>query len=215
MVKHINQRVAVFIDVQNMYYSARNLFNAKVNFGNIVREAASGRNLVRALAYVVSTKGGEEKPFFEALEKAGIETKEKELQEFFGGAKKADWDVGIAVDMIKLAGKVDVLVLVSGDGDFESVVDYARNTFGCLVEVMAFGETLSSKLREAVDSVTDLSEHKDWSLIGPASRQGGPASRQAVTASKRVARVRDTENTETPKRKIGLRGRQRFSLKDL
>jgi len=124
MTKHNNQRVAVFIDVQNMYYSARNLFNAKVNFGNIVREAVAGRNLVRAIAYVVSTKTGEEKPFFEALEKAGIQTKEKELQEFFGGAKKADWDVGIAVDMIKLASKVDAIVLVSGDGDFQSVTEY-------------------------------------------------------------------------------------------
>ena len=198
MVKHNNQRVAVFIDVQNMYYSARNLFNAKVNFGNIVREAVAGRNLVRAIAYVVSTKGGEEKPFFEALEKAGIETKEKELQEFFGGAKKADWDVGIAVDMIKLAGKVDAIVLISGDGDFESVTEYVSNTYGCLVEVMAFGETLSSKLREAVDSVTDLSEHKDLFLIGPAGKRQAPE-------------IPDAE----PKRKIGLRGRQRFSLKDL
>ena len=62
MIKHPEQRVGVFIDVQNMYYSARNLFNAKVNFGNIVREAVAGRNLVRAIAYVVSTKTGEENP---------------------------------------------------------------------------------------------------------------------------------------------------------
>lgn len=199
MVKHNTQRVAVFIDVQNMYYSARNLFNAKVNFGNIVREAVAGRNLVRAIAYVVSTKTGEEKPFFEALEKAGIQTKEKELQEFFGGAKKADWDVGIAVDMIKLASKVDAIVLVSGDGDFQSVTEYISNTHGCLVEVMAFGETMSSKLREAVDDFTDLSANKEMFLIGPAGK---------MTA-------RESEVEDAPKRKLGLRGRQRFSLKDL
>lgn len=203
MIKHNNQRVAVFIDVQNMYYSARNLFNAKVNFGNIVREAVAGRNLVRAIAYVVSTKTGEEKPFFEALEKAGIQTKEKELQEFFGGAKKADWDVGIAVDMIKLASKVDAIVLVSGDGDFQSVTEYISNTHGCLVEVMAFGETMSSKLREAVDDFTDLSANKDLFLIGPASKR--------VAATREV----DQDEEDTPKRKTGLRGRPRFSMKDL
>ena len=203
MTKHNNQRVAVFIDVQNMYYSARNLFNAKVNFGNIVREAVAGRNLVRAIAYVVSTKTGEEKPFFEALEKAGIQTKEKELQEFFGGAKKADWDVGIAVDMIKLASKVDAIVLVSGDGDFQSVTEYISNTHGCLVEVMAFGETMSSKLRDAVDDFTDLSANKEMFLIGPASKRAA------------VAREVEPEIEDAPKRKTGLRGRQRFSLKDL
>ena len=117
MIKHPEQRVAIFIDTQNMYYSARNLFGARVNFKNIVEDAVSGRKLTRAIAYVVATKTGEERPFFEALKGAGIETKEKELQ-IYGGMKKADWDVGIAVDAIKLADKVDAIVIASGDGDF-------------------------------------------------------------------------------------------------
>ncbi|MEK7178654.1 MAG: NYN domain-containing protein, partial [Patescibacteria group bacterium] len=118
VIKHKNQRVGVFIDTQNLYHSAKNLFKSRVNFGAIVKEAVAGRQLVRAIAYVITTESGEEKGFFEALGKVGIETKTKPLQIFFGGAKKADWDVGIAVDAIKVAPKLDTIILASGDGDF-------------------------------------------------------------------------------------------------
>lgn len=157
MIKHPEQRVAVFIDTQNMYYSARNLYGARVNFKNIVEDGVAGRKLTRAIAYVVATRTGEEKPFFEALNTAGIETKEKDLQIYIGGVKKADWDVGIAVDAIKLAEKVDAIVLVSGDGDFYPLLEYLKGVKGCLVEVMGFRETTSTKLLEIVDGFTDLS----------------------------------------------------------
>jgi len=169
MIKHSSQRVAVLIDVQNLYYSARNLYNAKVNFGNIVEDGVAGRQLTRAVAYVVKTKGGEEKPFFEALGKIGIETKEKELQIFFGGAKKADWDVGLAVDAIVFSEKVDTIVLVTGDGDFQPLVQYLKMK-GVYVEVMAFKETASSKIIETTDAFTDLSANKARYLIGSRER---------------------------------------------
>ncbi|TAN34117.1 NYN domain-containing protein [Patescibacteria group bacterium] len=164
-LKHPDQRVGVFIDVQNMYYSAKNLYGAKVNFGNIVREAIAGRKLIRAIAYVVRTETKEEQPFFDALYNLGIETKEKPLQIFLGGEKKADWDVGIAVDIIRLASTLDAVVLVSGDGDFLPVVEYVRFNQGKQAEVMAFGETASSKLKEAADDFTDLSGDKGKFLI--------------------------------------------------
>lgn len=164
-LKHPDQRVGVFIDVQNMYYSAKNLFGAKVNFGNIVKEAIAGRKLIRAIAYVVSTEGKEEQPFFDALYNLGIEAKDKPLQIFFGGEKKADWDVGIAVDVIRLAPTLDAVVLVSGDGDFEPLVEYVRINQGRQAEVMAFGETTSAKLKEAADDFVDLSQEKSKFLI--------------------------------------------------
>ena len=163
-LKHPEQRVGVFIDVQNMYYSAKNLFGSKVNFGNIVKEGTAGRKLVRAIAYVVSTEGGEEKPFFDALYNLGIETKEKQLQIFFGGEKKADWDVGITVDAIRLAPSLDAIILVSGDGDYVPLIEYLRNQ-GKQVEVMAFSNTTSSKLVEAADDFTDLGMEKSKFLI--------------------------------------------------
>ena len=165
MTNHPSQRIAVLIDTQNLYYSARNLYNAKVNFKNIVDDAVAGRQLTRAIAYVVKTKTGEEKPFFEALGKAGIETKEKELQIFFGGAKKADWEVGLAVDAIVFSEKVDSIVLVSGDGDFLPLVQYLKMK-GVYVEIAAFSETASSKIVEVADNFINLSADKTRYLIG-------------------------------------------------
>jgi uncharacterized protein (TIGR00288 family) len=163
-LKHPEQRVGVFIDVQNMYYSAKNLYSAKVNFGNIVKEATGGRKLIRAIAYVVSTETKEEQPFFDALYNLGIETKEKPLQIFYGGEKKGDWDVGITVDAIRLSPSLDAIVIVSGDGDYVPLIEYLQNQ-GKQVEVVAFGNTTSSKLIEAADDFIDLGQEKDKFLI--------------------------------------------------
>lgn len=163
-IKNKDQRVALFIDVQNMYHSAKNLYQARVNFGEILKTAVSGRKLIWAFGYVVRTKTGEEQPFFDALINLGIETKIKDLQEYFGGLKKADWDVGIAVDAIKSADSVDVVVIASGDGDFAPLVDYLKN-HGKRVEIIAFGKSTSSKLKEVADEFLDLEETVDKYLL--------------------------------------------------
>lgn len=208
MIKHPEQRVAVFIDTQNMYYSARNLYGARVNFKNIVEDAVAGRKLTRAIAYVVSTKTGEEKPFFDALKGAGIETKEKELQ-IYGGMKKADWDVGIAVDAIKLAEKVDAIVLCSGDGDFYPLLEYVKGVRGCLVEVMSFRETTSSHLLEIVDDYTDLSADpkrylmKAGEIQRPGERESGGIEDGPRRGLGRVLKNRGrTRKSEAPEEQI-------------
>src|SRR5581483_4697890 len=155
MQKPKEQRVEVLIDVQNLYYSARNLYHQKVNFGEVLKQAISGRKFIRAFAYVVRTKTGEEKPFFDALTKLGIETRVRDLQEFYGGAKKADWDVGIVIDAIRTSPGLDVVVLASGDGDFIPLVEYLKNQ-GKRVEVASFGRTTSSRLKETADEFIDL-----------------------------------------------------------
>jgi uncharacterized protein (TIGR00288 family) len=165
VIKHKDQRVAVLIDTQNLYHSAKNLYKSKVNFANVVKAALGERQLVRALSYVVNTETGEETPFFEALTKVGIEIKTKDLQIFFGGAKKADWDVGLAIDAIKLAHKVDAIVLATGDGDFIPLVEYVKSQ-GCQVEVISFGRSSSGRLREVVDDFIDMDENPHDFLIG-------------------------------------------------
>jgi len=164
IIKHIGQRVGVLIDVQNLYHSAKNLYNARVNFGEILKTAVANRSLIRAFAYVVSTKTGEEKPFFDALINLGIETRVRELQEFYGGAKKADWDVGIVIDAVRMASSVDTLVLASGDGDFISLIEYLRNQ-GKRVEVIAFGKSTSGKLIEEADEFIDLCDNPKKYLL--------------------------------------------------
>lgn len=174
IIRHPEQRVAVLIDTQNLYHSAKNLYKSKVNFGAVVKAALGERKLIRALSYVVNTESGEETPFFEALEKVGIEIKTKDLQIFYGGAKKADWDVGLAIDAIKLAHKVDAIVLASGDGDFIPLVEYVKSQ-GCQVEVITFGRSASSRLREVVDDFIDMDERPHEFLIGykPGRKNGG------------------------------------------
>lgn len=154
-IKPKEQRVEVLIDVQNLYHSAKNIFNARVDFKEVLKKGVDGRKLIRAFGYVVSTKTGEEKPFFEALTSLGIETRVRDLQEFYGGQKKADWDVGIVIDAVRTAPNVDVVVLCSGDGDFIPLAEYLKAQ-GKRVEILAFEKTTSSRLREVVDEFFDL-----------------------------------------------------------
>jgi len=169
LIKNPFQRVGVFIDIQNLYYSAKNLYNSKVNFGKILETAVAGRQLIRAFAYVISADIPEEQPFFEALGKAGFEVKSKDIQIFPGGVKKGDWDVGIVIDMIRLGPRVDVIILVSGDGDYVPALEYLKNQ-GHLVEVIAFGKSTSSKLIATADDFIDIDQNSQTFLIPQRSK---------------------------------------------
>jgi uncharacterized protein (TIGR00288 family) len=162
---HTNQRVGVFVDVGNMYHSAKNIYNAKLNFGKILETATNERQLVRAIAYVIESQTHEEKSFFEALDKQGYEVKSKDLQIFPGGAKKGDWDIGIAIDAITIANHIDVVVLVTGDGDFVPLVNFLKNNKGCRVEVVAFEQSASAKLIEQADEFINISANQKKFLI--------------------------------------------------
>lgn len=165
IIKHKEQRVGVFIDTSNLYHSAKNLYKKKVNFGQVLKDAVADRKLVRATAYVITSEGGDEKNFFDALTKLGIETKTKELQVFAGGAKKGDWDVGITVDVIKMSQRLDAVVLVTGDGDYVPLVEYLQAQL-VQVEVVSFGKSTSMKLKEVADDFIDLSKNPRKYLIG-------------------------------------------------
>ena len=169
VIRHKNQRVIVFIDVQNLYHSAKNLYGARVNFKNLLLEAISGRSLVRAIGYVAKADEPGEASFFDALEKAGIETKIKDLQVYPDGTKKGDWDVGLAVDAIRLSSKVDTVVLISGDGDFIPLVEYLKAQ-GNQVELMGFGRTTSASLKELADDFIDLDSKPEYFLFKGSDR---------------------------------------------
>lgn len=187
VIRHPDQRVAVIIDTQNLYHSAKNLYKSKVNFAAVVEAAVQGRKLIRAVSYVVNTEGGEETAFFEAMEKVGIEIKTKDLQIFYGGAKKADWDVGMAVDAIKMAHKVDAVVLATGDGDFIPCVEYVKS-LGCQVEAVTFSRSASSGLKEVVDDFIDLEENPKKFLIGyrPAKRKTSKKANSKTSVKKTI-----------------------------
>ncbi|MCA9383643.1 NYN domain-containing protein [Candidatus Dojkabacteria bacterium] len=165
IVRNPDQRVAVLVDVQNLYYSAKNLYQAKISFKNLLNIAVQDRTLVRAIAYVIAADPESENEFFDAVNSAGFETKMKPLQTFFDGSKKGDWDTGIAMDAVRLGHKVDSIVLVSGDGDFAPVVNYLQQSLGCLVEVVAFKKTANNDLMDMADDFISIEDHKSTLLF--------------------------------------------------
>lgn len=166
-----HQRVAVFVDVQNLYHSAKHLFGSNVNFSQVLQDAVGNRQLIRAIAYVVRAEGPKEQAFFDALEKAGFELKVKDIQTFASGAKKADWDVGMAIDALTIAKHVDAVILITGDGDFTPLVSYLQNNEGNLVEVVAFGRSCSARLIEWADRFMDVELNPERYLLGYGPRE--------------------------------------------
>jgi len=160
-----DQRINIFIDTQNIYHSAKNLYDAKVDFKKLIKILTGERKLIQAFAYVIRSEfTHKEIDFFEALLRQGIYLRIKELQIYPDGSKKADWDVGIAVDAIRYSNLVDVVILVTGDGDFYHLVEYLQNQ-GKLVEIAGFSQTTSTKLKEIADFYYDLNEFKNLILI--------------------------------------------------
>lgn len=180
-MEYPHQRVAAFVDIQNMYHSAKNLYGANVNFSQILRDAVGNRQLVRAIAYVVRAEGPKEQAFFDALEKSGFELKVKDIQIYAGGAKKADWDVGMAIDALTIAKHVDVVVLITGDGDFTPLVSYLQNNEGNLVEVVAFGRSCSSRLIEWADKFLDIESNPEHFLLSYKAEKGKEGEAEAPT----------------------------------
>lgn len=182
-----------------MYHSAKHLYDAKLNFPAIVRAATEDRQLIRAIAYVAKSKTGEELAFFEALVGGGIELRVKEVLEFSSGVKKADWDVGMAIDAVKLAEKVDVMILMTGDGDFVPCVEYLQAK-GVIVEVVAFGASTSSELRGACDLFLDISADPTQFLIRGAQRR-----RPEGAAPEREAPAQDNPRRRPPPKRNNVK----------
>ena len=163
MAKLLEQRVGVLVDVSNLYHSALVVYKKKVNFKNVLSEAVGDRKLIRAIAYGITTAEATEEKFFETIGTYGYDVKTKELQIFPDGAKKGDWDVGIAVDSIRMASKLDAVILVSGDGDYVPLVEYLKMT--TQVEVISFDKSTSGKLIEIADDFLDLSTNPQKYLM--------------------------------------------------
>ena len=156
---YADQRVGIFIDVQNLYHSAKNLHHGRVNYNELIKFLVNDRRLIRAMAYVVKSEtAAGEGAFFEALEKAGLELRSKDLQIYGDGTKKADWDIGMAVDAIRMSEFLDVVVLVTGDGDFIPLVDYLKWGRGRLVEIAAFHRSANAKLQEVADRFVNIED---------------------------------------------------------
>ncbi len=161
---HPAQRVAVLADSQNLYHSGQSIYSRNIDYAALLEEAVDGRQLTRAIAYVIRAEAPEEESFFDALTDIGFETRIKDIRTFADGSKKADWDVGMSLDAVTLANHVDTLVLCTGDGDFARLCSHLKHE-GVKVEIICFGESMAEELGERADDFTDMSENTDRFLL--------------------------------------------------
>ena len=209
--RHVGQRIGVFVDVQNMFYSAKILHQSKIDYGKLLEELGAGRHVVRAVAYVVRKADVDQTGFLDALTRFGYEIKSKELRQRPDGTAKGDWDMGIAIDSIALAPKLDTVILVSGDGDFVPLVEMLK-AHGCRVEVASFRRSTSADLVAAATEYRTIEEsvlfkekkfersayESRWQPFGPLGPVDGAAAPASVEKNGEVAPkpVAPTGNTE-------------------
>ena len=142
-------RVAVFVDVQNVYYTVKQIYGCHFDYRAFWNQVTAGREVVRAFAYAIDRKDQKQIQFQQILESIGFEVKLKPFIQRSDGSAKGDWDVGITLDMIELASEVDVAVLVSGDGDFDLAVRKLRDAHGVEVEVYGVRKLTAASLIQA------------------------------------------------------------------
>ena len=161
---HPRQRIAVLVDSQNLYHSAQSMYTRNIDYAELLEAAVNGRELTRAIAYVIRADAPEEERFFEALSDIGFETRIKDIRTFPDGSKKADWDVGMSLDAVTLANHVDTIALCTGDGDFARLCVHLKHE-GVRVEIASFGESTADDLQAAADAFTDMSDNTDRFLL--------------------------------------------------
>jgi uncharacterized LabA/DUF88 family protein len=163
ITKSLAQRIGVFVDVQNMFYSAKLLHQSKLDYGKLLREIVGDRQLVRAIAYIVQKPDVNQVGFHEALTRLGYELRVKELrirQDGDGkGSAKGDWNIGLTINALSMVNKLDAIAIVSGDGDFAPLVE-ALKLHGCRVEVYSFERSTASELIKVADQYIPIRE--DW-----------------------------------------------------
>lgn len=186
------QRVGVFIDVQNMFYAARQLHNSKLNFARLLGHIARDRPLVRAIAYVVQTPEIDQSNFLAMLRSNGYEIRSKYLKQRADGSSKGDWDMGLALDALAMSERLDVVAIVSGDGDFVDLVNFLKAR-GVRVEVYSFPYSTAEELRLTATEYYQLGAEMVMNPVARASSvSSSVGSASSVVASSVVSSDSDT-----------------------
>ncbi|MBW1696464.1 MAG: NYN domain-containing protein [Deltaproteobacteria bacterium] len=180
-------RVGVFVDVQNMFYAAKKLDGARLDYESMLDRIVNQRRLIKAVAYIVESSEIDQSGFISVLEKKGYQVRRKELKSYMDGTAKGDWDMGMAIDILEMSNHLDVVALVTGDGDFVSLVRLVKK-LGPVVELYAFGHNLSSELKETSDKFFEigsdllLKNFHHQALAEGAQKQTGPGQAGATQA---------------------------------
>ena len=151
-------RSGIYVDVQNIYYTTRQIYNRQFNYRALWEHLAKSTNISIAIAYAVDRGITDQKKFQSALRHIGFEVKLKPYISRSDGSSKGDWDVGIAVDIIKNAPELDLIVLLSGDGDFDVLVNYVRDAYDVGVDIYGVSALTASSLKHSADRFYPIDE---------------------------------------------------------
>lgn len=145
------KKVAIFVDVQNIYYTTRQAFGCNFNFNHFWAEITKDREVVKAVAYAIERGDEKQKQFQNILRAIGFEIKLKPYIQRKDGSAKGDWDVGITLDVMEYANQSDVIVMATGDGDFDLLVNKVRSDFAIPVEVYGVEKLTARSLIDAAN----------------------------------------------------------------
>ena len=151
-------RIAIFVDVQNIYYTTRDAFGRQFDYNKLWATLAGRGDIVIANAYAIHRGDEKQLKFQSALKQIGFNVKLKQFIQRKDGTAKGDWDVGITIDVLECAAQVDSVILLSGDGDFGLLMEHIRNRHSVRTEVFGVPQLTARALSETVDEFHAIDE---------------------------------------------------------
>ncbi|MGF1742347.1 NYN domain-containing protein [Vibrio profundum] len=154
----IRQKIAILVDVQNVYYTTRDKYQHNFDYNRFWELVTQDREVIQANAYAIASQDSKQRQFHHILRGVGFQVHLKPFIQRRDGSRKGDWDVGIALDAIELAEEVDVVVLVSGDGDFEVLINRIHSKYAKQVEVFGVPGLTAQNLADAADRFIPITD---------------------------------------------------------
>ncbi|WP_063662302.1 NYN domain-containing protein [Aliivibrio fischeri] len=151
--------VAILVDVQNIYYTTRDVYQRHFDYNGLWAKVTEGRTVVGANAYAIARSDDKQKQFHNILRGIGFDVKLKPFIQRRDGSAKGDWDVGITLDAIELAEQADIVVLLSGDGDFDLLIKRIQSRFNKEVEVYGVADLTANSLIDAADRFIPIEDN--------------------------------------------------------
>lgn len=152
------KRIAVFVDVQNIYYTTRQAYGRQFNYRKLWQRISATGEIVSATAYAIHRGDDRQLRFQNVLRKIGFTVKLKPYIQRSDGSSKGDWDVGITIDVLEAAADVDTVVLLSGDGDFDQLLDKIRKDYAVSTEVYGVPALTADSLIESASTYHSIDE---------------------------------------------------------
>ena len=151
-------KVALFVDIQNIYYTTKAAFGRQFNYKKLIQTVANENDIIQANAYAIERHDPKQKQFQNTLKTFGFNVKLKPFIQRSDGSAKGDWDVGITIDMMAAANTVDKVILLSGDGDFDLLLTHLSKQHNVLTEVYGVPSLTAESLIQSADTFTPIDQ---------------------------------------------------------